>query len=505
MYGWFTSYIRSPPHYHRKTPLFSQAPPSLICTYCHLLPTFSILLSNPIIIFPQVGDSASEKSAPPSPPISGELVKRRWSAPSPHRAEAEVELAPKSPLPLPVFEKARSPWKFSKEAPRLSLDSRATMDAKGGLHPKSVVNNLVVDDDTKDGAQHCRSPSVIAKLMGLDQLPNSSASETDKTPELRRSASESRVSRDLFQSRFNSDGSSFHPKHHTLNNAVKDNLSIDADPRHKKSGNAQAFEGMKGGFVNSTTPWRAPQPRKSFFESGDIFPEPKQSATIYGEIDKRIKVRGIDEPSKDLETLKQILEALQLKGLLHSKPPSQQNQLRHRNFVYDDSPIVLMKPTRSSSSTPINRRMGNENDYSPSNALNQPRGVRRSYDLTGETSPSPSPRRDKSLRSPTRSGRNPTRSNSPVKSKPVNIQTQRRASESPPPENRKASPVRSPKLNTRKTGADRLDRTPKSKKSTSENQEKEKITTIVITEDEYSSISGSSITTSTDTEVIKRN
>lgn len=385
-------------------------------------------------------------------------------------------MPPKSTLPLPVFEKTKSPWKFSKEAPRLSLDSRANMDAKGSLHPKSVVNrsqNLV--DDVKNGGQQCRSPSVIAKLMGLDQLPNSSSPETDKTPELRRSASESRVSRDLFQSRFVSDGSSF----------VKDNHpSIDADPRNnqlKKCGNAhQVFDEMKGGgSVTNTTPWKAPQPRKTFFDSGDVFPEPKQSATMYGEIEKRIKFRGIDEPSKDLETLKQILEALQLKGLLHSKPPS---QLRQRNFVYDDSPIVLMKPSRSPSSTPINR------------------GVRRSYNVAGETSPCPSPRRDKSLRSPTRSGRTPspnpkTRSNSPVKSKPFNM---RRANESP-------APVRSPKVNARKTGSDRLDRTIKIKKPTSEIQEKEKITTIVITEDDYSSISGSSITTSTDTEVLLMN
>ncbi|KAL8523051.1 hypothetical protein ACS0TY_013137 [Phlomoides rotata] len=445
-----------------------------------------------------VGDSASEseKSAPPSPAVSGDLGKPVQQAAL--RSPA-VDLPPKSPLPLPIFEKTRRPWKFSKEAPRLSLDSRATMDAKGGLHPKSVVNLV---NDTKDGGQQCRSPSVIAKLMGLDQLPDSSGSEIVQTPELRRSASESRVSKDLFQSRFISDGSGFHQSHSTyLNNSVKDNMSIDAhyaDPRNnslKKCGNGQVFEGMKGGFVNSTPQWRAPQPRKSFFDSGDVFPEPKQSATIYGEIEKRIRLRGIDEPSKDLEKLKQILEALQLKGLLHSKPPSQQNHLRHRNFVYDESPIVLMKPTRSSSSMPINRRMGNENDYSPSNARNQPRGGRRSYNLTGETLPSPSPRREKSLRSPTRSGKSPTpptRSNSPVKSKPS---FQRRANESPPPENRKASPVRSPKLNTRKPGAGSLDRTTKSKK-----HEKEKISTIVITEDEYSSISGSSIATSTDTE-----
>ncbi|KAK6158918.1 hypothetical protein DH2020_006232 [Rehmannia glutinosa] len=118
-----------------------------------------------------------------------------------------------------------------------------------------------------------------------------------------------------------------------------------------------------------SSPWKAPQHRKSFFDSGDFFPEPKQSVSIYGEIENRLKMRGIDEPSKDLETLKQILEALQLKGLLHSKKPSEQNPISHRNFVYDESPIVVMKPSRVSTPAPISRRRGNS--YSPSNGRNQ--------------------------------------------------------------------------------------------------------------------------------------
>jgi hypothetical protein len=51
---------------------------------------------------------------------------------------------------------------------------------------------------------------------------------------------------------------------------------------------------------------------------------------------------GIESPSKDLETLKRILEALQLKGLLRSKKPT--NQTNQRNFVYEETLAVLMKP-----------------------------------------------------------------------------------------------------------------------------------------------------------------
>ncbi|KAL0458196.1 UNVERIFIED_CONTAM: hypothetical protein Slati_0446800 [Sesamum latifolium] len=165
-----------------------------------------------------------------------------------------------------------------------------------------------------------------------------------------------------------------------------------------------------------------------------------------------------------------------------------------------------MKPSRSSPS--VSRRMGN--DYSPSNSRNQFRGVRRNYSMAGETSPSVSPRRERNARSPVRTGRSPSpttrssegnasarRSNSLVKPKPLSIETQSRANESA--ENRRASPVHSPKLNTRRTGPDPTasNRSPRSKKATPEIH---KITTVVVAEDESSSISGSSITTSTDTE-----
>jgi phage terminase small subunit len=50
----------------------------------------------------------------------------------------------------------------------------------------------------------------------------------------------------------------------------------------------------------------------------------------------------IESPSKDLGTLKRILEALQLKGLLRSKKPT--NQTNQRNFVYEETLAVLMKP-----------------------------------------------------------------------------------------------------------------------------------------------------------------
>ncbi|EYU46536.1 hypothetical protein ABFS82_04G033400 [Erythranthe guttata] len=481
--------------------------------------------------------SESERSASPSPAISREFgnPKQAQSPERPnHPPSPEVRStssATKSPLNFPTMELkegTRSPWKFCKEAPRLSLDSRATTDAKGGLHPKEIRTGASIlsaagrcdsiASDATDESQHHRSPSVIARLMGLEPLPDSSNSEPENKPQLRRSASESRVSRDLFHSRLTADGANFSSKQLTqpqpspFNNVLKD-----ADPRNQYRGEPPKGLHNRGGF-NSSSPWKSPQHRKSFFDSGDFFPEPKQTVSIYGEIENRLKMRGIDEPCRDLDTLRQILEALQLKGLLHSRKPPAQNQAGHRNFVYDDSPIVVMKPSHLPNSTPINRRMGNVNDYPPSYGGNQTRGVRRNYSLAGEHSPSVSPRRERNVQSPIRTGRSQSpatttrsegnvigkRSNSLVKPKPLSIETQRRTNESA--ENRRVSPVHSPKLNPRRTGQDPMvnNRSPRSKKSTAGIHQKEKTTTAAAAEDESSSISGSSsITTSTDTERCK--
>jgi len=99
-------------------------------------------------------------------------------------------------------------------------------------------------------------------------------------------------------------------------------------------------------------------------------------------------MRGIEEPSKDLETLKHVLEALQLKGLLHSK--NAKNQMGHQNFVYDrndESSIVVMKLARS----PTSHISCGRNESPPSSFRSRP-GPRRN---TNEMSPAVNPRRDR--------------------------------------------------------------------------------------------------------------
>ncbi|GMJ09095.1 hypothetical protein HRI_004578700 [Hibiscus trionum] len=397
----------------------------------------------------------------------------------------------KSSLPLPIFEfkegSARSPWKFSKDAPRLSLDSRAVVDAKGSLKPREIRTNASIlsanrcesnreEDEEDDNEKQRRSPSVIARLMGLELLPDSNP-EQDRKVELRRSASEAR-GRDLFQHRF-IDGVDFKSGGVSSNvvrenGAKRDRVSIN---RSESLRNARA-EPVQA-------PARGMDRRRCFYESADFFPVRKQTVSIYGEIEKRLTIRRIDEPSKDVETLKQILEALQLKGLLHTK------KANNRNFVYqhEQSPIVVIKPGKLPGSAV--RRIGK--DSPPSSYRSRP-GPRRNLNI--ESPPTMSPRRDQA-----EIERN------------VGIQSRRKGSISPGRspnrrqrrgngnvEQRRVCTVQSPRVNVRRTGLDQTsNRLPRNRKPMAEYYDKEE-KVFIPAEDQTSTVSESSITTSSQTD-----
>ncbi|CAN7095773.1 unnamed protein product [Brassica rapa subsp. narinosa] len=183
----------------------------------------------------------------------------------------------RSPAPPEFKQQVVSPRRFSKEAPRLSLDSRAVVDAKGSLKPRQI------HADVGSG-----SPSVIARLMGLEALPDSQQQQP-----LQRSASESRVI-----SRF------------------VDRLNFQNQQSSSTQGVEEDHHSRKEPSKASSTP--VPLRRKSFFDTADFFPEPRQ-----------VMSRGSES---DLETLKQLLEALRLKGLLHSCSTN-------RNVIVPQSPI----------------------------------------------------------------------------------------------------------------------------------------------------------------------
>ncbi|GER54475.1 TUDOR-SN protein 1 [Striga asiatica] len=104
------------------------------------------------------------------------------------------------------------------------------------------------------------------------------------------------------------------------------------------------------------------------------------AASEYVEIESGLRFRGMDEPSRDLDTLKQILEALQLKGLLHSASGG-------RNHIGYNSHSPAPSPRRrpSPSPSPITTARNESNAIGrKSNSLVKPKPV------SVETQPSPS-------------------------------------------------------------------------------------------------------------------
>ncbi|XP_019454492.1 PREDICTED: protein LONGIFOLIA 1-like isoform X2 [Lupinus angustifolius] len=214
------------------------------------------------------------------------------SSQQPHNYIITSPPTPNTPLPLPL--------QFSS---RLSLDTS-----------RAMTTNC---SDSLEIASEKQRPSisVVARLMGLDEPTPDSEAE-------RSSASETGADRDYQSLPL--------PHHHyrffdTSNNfRLKIKPNIASDPKQKPEAK---FGGKK---------------KSCFYDSGDFFPEKtkKTSVTVGSEIERRLKKKGIDEPYKDdLHALKQILEALQLKGLLHS------NNYKS-TLPIDQSPIVVMKPNK---------------------------------------------------------------------------------------------------------------------------------------------------------------
>lgn len=332
-------------------------------------------------------------------------------------------------LPLPVFE-IKDGLKGSRklpEAPRLSLDSRANVDTKGKLCPREIQASSVVfagnlpeaSEDRDDQGRQRRSPSVVARLMGLDELP---VEEPPKRAELRRSASESRVSRD--------------PSQFNFQNPVTMPSEIDLKLPNQDCHAMSSRDAKSPGLFQ----------RKSF-DAQEFFPEPKRIGPLSGEIEKRLRMRGLEEePVRDLETLKQILEALQLKGLLHSSRPKHSAGFndfhghRSRPSPAAQAPIVVIKPARKSpprlagSEPPTLHSRPVAPRRQPSPAPIPPSRIQRELEIDRRRQPSP------------QSGGSPEQSSA---SRNTNDQPKRR---SPPPPQRRLLTAHSPKPSSKRLG-----------------------------------------------------
>ncbi|KAK6921010.1 protein of unknown function DUF4378 [Dillenia turbinata] len=276
---------------------------------------------------------------------------------------------------------SRDPYKSNpklKELPRLSLDGRegsmrsSNADLKLNCE-KSLGNNSHGSPNLHQTLEsYKRPPNVVAKLMGLENLPDLNSTQDSqvgpvKTSNVHDSGPFSKSLKAI------NPGKPFQTSNSTASR--KDLTS----PRWKNT------ESVMKPISNSRypiepAPWRlleggrglqkpAASNVKAPSKASNSFP------SVYSEIEKRLKDLEFKQSGKDLRALKQILEAMQAKGLLASRKEEQTSnwglqrdyEPKHLSPVQNsrlinqrcqqttrsanssrtlESPIVIMKPAK---------------------------------------------------------------------------------------------------------------------------------------------------------------
>ncbi|XP_020225702.1 protein LONGIFOLIA 1 isoform X2 [Cajanus cajan] len=234
-----------------------------------------------------------------------------------------------------------------KELPRLSLDGREgswhthISDSKPSYLSRNFnVGGASTSVDNISSPQHPsasqgRPPSVVAKLMGLEALPESYiASDTMSSLS---SENGSTQSNDQFMKNglFRPLGASNSPKISLKDTTsprwknpdlagkpiLSSRLPIEPAPWKQQDGN-QSSERLTSRAIKATA--RTP----------DSFP------SVYSEIEKRLSDLEFKQSGRDLRALKRILEAMQVKGLLETRKEEQASNVGNkRDFELKPSPI----------------------------------------------------------------------------------------------------------------------------------------------------------------------
>ncbi|KAK6128611.1 hypothetical protein DH2020_037646 [Rehmannia glutinosa] len=191
--------------------------------------------------------------------------------------------------------------KLKEQLPRLSLDSKASSMKCSALD--SRLNFLPLNQEP---GNHTRSSSIVAKLMGLDDIPvpdtittgESKITNTKSSPSPSpRVASLSKSSTTTEENKEKRTSFSSSPKLHNANSVTKPTTSsrLPMEPAPwKQRDTRQGSQKMEAQSRKSPT-------------STPILP----TSSVYAEMEKRITEIEFKRSEKDLRALKQILEAMQ--------------------------------------------------------------------------------------------------------------------------------------------------------------------------------------------------
>lgn len=215
-----------------------------------------------------------------------------------------------------------------KDLPRLSLDSRETSTARGSMIDSKLSSDSSNERQTcvlQPPTNQSRPSSVVAKLMGLDILPDTKHSNESQLGPVKMFLEDS--------------GPPLAPlrvpdvcRPVRLPKSPRSTRKESTSPRWK---NADAV--MKpvscSKFPIEPAPWKhmdagRASPKQA---SKQIKSSPSTSSTspsVYGEMEKRLKDIEFKQSGKDLRALKRILEAMQTKGLLEATKGEQSLNVR---------------------------------------------------------------------------------------------------------------------------------------------------------------------------------
>ncbi|KAL9337726.1 hypothetical protein Peur_069495 [Populus x canadensis] len=216
-----------------------------------------------------------------------------------------------------------------KELPRLSLDSRVISVSGSNIDSRS--NYLSKDLESSSNSNEKiftlqqslktqkRPPSVVAKLMGLEGLPDSAITSHSQPGLIKNSLVEhdDSFSRSLKTNDLN------RPIHipKSQRNSVKDPISprwknpdLVMKPISRLPIEPAPWKQLDGSRCSLKQPFK---PEKVPGKTPNLFP------SVYSEIEKRLKDLEFKQSGKDLRALKQILEAMQAKGFLENRKEEQ--------------------------------------------------------------------------------------------------------------------------------------------------------------------------------------
>ncbi|XP_075479667.1 protein LONGIFOLIA 1-like [Primulina tabacum] len=219
-----------------------------------------------------------------------------------------------------------------KDLPRLSLDTRegSLRSLKADSKSNFFVKTLQKDSSEFDRKTHnlqqspgnqARPPSVVAKLMGLETLPDSTSSSESNVGSSRSYLNEDFVN--VSRSFTNTDSSK--PIQPLSSSSSKKLWNDHSSPRRR---NPDSSMKPMSRFPIEPAPWKQTDGSKSsqkpaFRSTRGLAKTPNTIPTVYSEIEKRLKDLEFTQSGKDLRALKQILESMQAKGLLETEKEGQ--------------------------------------------------------------------------------------------------------------------------------------------------------------------------------------